>query len=116
VNRGVHVAESFTQSCPNGTKSGADAMNYLKKLYDDCNEVVKGIKDAKLPIGGAINWADLRCVSAERVVEYCGDLDTFESYRVCISEVSPDAAEFQKQVALKLVEKGHAGVQVATEW
>lgn len=91
-------------------------MDYLKKLYDDCNEIVRGIKDAKLPIGGAINWSDLRCVSAERVVEYCGGLETFESYRVCIEEVSPNATEFQKKVALGLVEKGHVGVQVALEW
>lgn len=91
-------------------------MDYLKKLYDDCNEIVKKIALEQPHMGGGINWADLRCVSAESVVEYWGGPETTESHRVVIEEASPEATELHKAIYLALIEKGHVGVQVTTEW
>lgn len=91
-------------------------MDYLKKLYDDCNEVVRALVNEQPHMGGGINWAHLRCVSAESVTEYWGDPETTESHRVVIEEASPEAVELQKAVYLGLIEKGHVGIQVATEW
>lgn len=90
-------------------------MDYLKKLYDDCNEVVREIA-ARGDGKGPVNWASLRCVSAEHVVEYWGDPVTAEGYRVVIEEASPDATEIQGEIGLALIERGHVGVNVATEW
>ena len=66
-------------------------------------------------IGGAVNWADLRVVSARLVCEYMvGMDDSVESWEVLIEEANSD--QLQRAVMLGLIERGHPGVNVLTEW
>lgn len=88
----------------------------LKKLYDDCNDIVAKLAADPANKSGPVNWADLRCVSAEHVTEYWGDPETTEAYRVVVEEAAPEATELHKAIYLGLIERGHVGVQVATEW
>jgi hypothetical protein len=60
-------------------------------------------------IGGAVNWADLRCVDVEISL-----LDGHVT--VTIEEASPEAIDLCRYVAKELARRGYDGVAVRTEW
>jgi hypothetical protein len=60
-------------------------------------------------IGGAVNWADLRCVDIEVSL-----LDGHVT--VTIEEASPEAVDLCRHVAKELARRGHDEVAVRTEW
>ena len=60
-------------------------------------------------IGGAVNWADLRCVDVEISL-----LDGHVT--VTIEEASPEAIDLCRYVAKELARRGYDEVAVRTEW
>jgi hypothetical protein len=60
-------------------------------------------------IGGAVNWADLRCVDVEMSL-----IDG--RVTVTIEEASPGALELCRFVAKELARRGHDEIAVRTEW
>ena len=63
-------------------------------------------------IGGAVNWADLRCVSAELYIDDSGDC----GYRVYVEEAYIDESELRDWVTKRLGESGYDGVGVVLGW
>jgi hypothetical protein len=98
-------------AAPTARSEGSD--EYLKRLYADANAVIADLN--KFAIRGPVNWADLGCVEARHVTAHCGDYDV-ESYEIIVEEAGPEATELQTAIALGLVEKGHVGINVVTEW
>lgn len=90
------------------------ADDYLKRLRQTTEMI---LRDAYLHRDdilsrGAVNWADLHCVAALRVV----DDEDRTSYRVEIEEVAPDASDLQRFVHQKLEAEGFFNIEVYTEW
>jgi hypothetical protein len=79
----------------------------------DLQATVDGIlaqaRGERSSIGGAVNWADLRCVDVEMSL-----LDGHVT--VTIEEASPDALELCRFVAKELARRGYDEVAVRTEW
>lgn len=61
---------------------------------------------------GPINWADLRCVEAQAILNDSGE----ERLCVVIEEASPDAVELHRIVNADLAKHGWPNVEVSTEW
>jgi hypothetical protein len=56
-------------------------------------------------IGGAVNWADLRCV------------DVIDGHvTVTIEEASPEASDLCRYVAKELARRGYDEIVARTEW
>lgn len=97
-------------------------LSYAKKLLADAEAVLDEIKRGRTAkdcakIGGAVNWADLHAVAASRMIElYRGADDFIETWQVRIDEASPGSEELIRRVTLGLIERGHPGVDVVTEW
>lgn len=76
------------------------------ELMDATDRAIKAVKEQRIP--GAVNWADLHCLDAtiggEAVLQ------------VTISEVAPEATEFQEAVQSELARQGWPNVKVVTEW
>ena len=87
----------------------------LARLRDDCDEAIDSALSVAAITSGAINWANLHCCSAQKVLELDGD-GIGEFYRVEIEEASPDAGELSEYVTKALAAKGWTNVEVATEW
>jgi hypothetical protein len=66
-------------------------------------------------IAGAVNWADLHCVSVERYEELYGDEIT-TGYRAYIEEASPNSPAFRQFISDHLAKQGFKDVEVRTEW
>ena len=91
--------------------------DYLSRLYACANDAVKACElaadqgrfDTRHE---AVNWADLGCTAAERVVDNFG-----ATYcRVVIEEVSPGANKFCKFISDYLKQHGFEDVDVSLEW
>lgn len=91
--------------------------DYLNRLYACTNDAIKAVElaadqgrfDTRHE---AVNWADLGCVAAERIVNNFG-----QTYcRVVIEEVSPGANKFCKFISDYLKEHGFADIEVSLEW
>lgn len=94
----------------------ADMRVSLSKLAIATDAVLKEIhaeRTAEVPFRrGGVNWADLRCVSVEWVMDNHGDW----RYVVNVEEAAPDEYELQNEVAQRLARNGYADVDVVTEW
>jgi len=88
-----------------------DALT-LSNLEEDTNDVLDSLD--KTLVKGAINWADLRCVSAEKVHDKRGR----EWFRVEIEEAAPGEEALIAAVAAGLTAKGWymPDIEIATEW
>lgn len=84
----------------------------LTALYQRTNEACESAFNLRKQIGGAVNWADLGCVSAEKWVNHLGET----GYRVIIEEVSPGADDFRKYIWECLTDSGFTNVEISTEW
>lgn len=82
------------------------------ELQDDCDAVLKSAFQAREQIGGAVNWASLRCWQ----VEEWRDQDGAHGFRVWVEEASPHADELQSYVRTSLRERGWKNCEVVTEW
>ena len=83
----------------------------LKELRAACNAALDKIKASETRPFGAINWADLRCVSAEWVRDDSGS----EFPQVFVEEAAPGALELCSAIAAALEERW-PGVRVVAEW
>ena len=86
-------------------------LERTKELYKLANEACD-IACTKHDVGGAVNWADLRCVEAT----FCINQDGEESYRVLIEEADPSAPALHKFVFNYLNKNGFENVEVDTAW
>ena len=86
-------------------------IDQLKELRAACNSALEQIKASDARPSGAINWADLRCVSAEWVIDDSGA----EFPQVFIEEAEPGALELCSAIAAAL-EGRWPGVRVVAEW
>ena len=91
---------------------GSEDLQYLMKLENDVNTILVGAKKERHNIDGAVNWADLRCVSTEFYVAGNGD----HGYRAYIEEASSTAAGLHTYVYRKLAERGYKAVEIRTAW
>ncbi len=91
---------------------GKEALNELQRCTGRAIEVALAQKNALQRHRESINWADLRCVHAEFVVEQNGS--TF--YRVWIEEASPGCPEFHQFICTELQKAGFFNVEVRTDW
>ena len=81
-----------------------EALN-LQSMVDEFLEDAKATKE----IGGAINWADLRCVEVQESL-----LD--DTVTITIEEADPTAEKLCRYVAERLCAAGYPGIIVRTEW
>jgi hypothetical protein len=84
----------------------------LQALKTATDEICREAYEKRGEIQDAVNWADLRCWSAEFSIDDEGD----ESYRVVIEEASPDCRKFREFVSTRLEARGFKDVEVETEW
>ena len=91
--------------------------DYLNRLYACTNDAIKACElaadqgrfDTRHE---AVNWADLGCVAAQRIVDNFG-----ATYcRVVIEEVSPGANMFGHFITDYLAKHGFEDVEVSLEW
>jgi hypothetical protein len=89
-------------------------MKYnLKDLKQATTDICEMAVEARLTFkNAAVNWSDLRCISAEYFVNDCGD----SGYRVLIEEAAPDNAEIVDFIDDELSMKGYFGVEIGLEW
>ena len=87
-----------------------DIIDHLHGLLLATNGILMRMEPANFP--GAINWADLKCISAHLSVDQNAD----PTYQVVIDEAAPDEAKFCAHIAQELAARGWPGVQVITEW
>lgn len=94
----------------------SNLRDYLCSLKDATNAVLQEIhaeRTTEVPFRrGGVNWADLRCVSAEWTVDNDGD----HRYCVNVEEVAPDEYELQKEVGKRLADRGFIHIDVVTAW
>lgn len=85
----------------------------LLNLIHATDKVIDLAMDVKSAFGKeAINFADLCCVDAARVVHWDGT----ERDMVVIAEAAPECPVFAAFVAHHLAEAGWTDVEVRTEW
>ena len=91
----------------------------LIELRAKTNEILKDLQDKRLEdldeykwFSDAINWVDLRCVEARRIVNDEG----FKYWEVIVSKAAPEADKLREWVCDKLKESGHGDIGVVTEW
>lgn len=97
---------------PNPPTPGArpgTSLAALRVLTDEACEAAFNFRDQ---IDGAVNWADLSCVAAERYETDLGETGV----RVYIEEADPGASALRAFVAQQLAVAGHPNVEVITEW
>ena len=85
----------------------------LKEATNDSIRGAKRLRNSRLR-NQAVNWADLKCFSAEFRVDDEGE----EYYAVKIDEADPGVAAdgFAHYVREALAKRGFKGVAVETEW
>lgn len=84
----------------------------LMKLIEATDKVIHLAFNVKKAFCEPINWADLQCVAAGRMVRWNGD----EYDVVHIEEASPECPIFQTFVNEHLARAGYPDVEVRTEW
>lgn len=84
----------------------------LIRLQSDANEACRRAIEAKNEIGGAVNWADLCCVDAMKVVNVDGE----EWFIVNIEEASPSEHKLYLFISDELRALGWENVEVRLEW
>lgn len=84
----------------------------LKLLRAATNNAIDAARTAVPAISGAINWGNLRCVSAE----HWRNDEGAEGYRVWIEEAAPECSELHRGVAAHLAAAGFNDIEVITEW
>jgi hypothetical protein len=77
-------------------------------LQATVDEILAQAVEKRSEIGGAVNWADLRCVDVE--ISLLDDVVT-----VTVEEASPDASELCRYVAEELARSGYGAIAVRTE-
>ena len=87
-----------------------DTIDHLHSLLLATNGILMRMEPANFP--GAINWGDLKCISAHLGVDRNAD----PTYQVVIDEAAPDESKFHEHIAQELAAYGWPGVQVITEW
>ena len=88
-------------------------MDYdLRKLYEAAEAACAAAFEQRHEINGAINWADLHCVDAEKCESVFGHI----TYRVWIEECSFDNYKLSCFIKKYLDEAGFAGVETQMEW
>lgn len=89
-----------------------EAPGLLQRLREAADAALTEAFAHRDDIGGAVNWADLRCLEARVFTTDDGET----GYQVFIEEAAPDAHELQAFVGAKLREAGFPVVEVVTEW
>ena len=92
----------------------------LIELRAKTNEILKDLQDKSRKdldlyykwYSEPVNWTDLRCVEARRIVNDEG----FEYWEVIVSKAAPEADKLREWVCDKLKESGHGDIGVVTEW
>ena len=84
----------------------------LIELKDVANEACKVAIDNADKIGGAVNWADLKCIEAQRYFNDRGEI----GYRVLIEEAHPIAEGLLVLLDSVLSNKGFAGIDIELNW
>jgi hypothetical protein len=84
-------------------------LSVLRKVV---NVILEEARASPTKICGPINWADLRCVQAERYETDEGDI----GYRAIISEAAPDAYALHMHLSTRMAEQGIFDVEIVTEW
>lgn len=84
----------------------------LKELREATDECIEMARESRDTFDEAINWGDLGCVEASKVITDKGT----ERYVVLIEEASPDCIDFQEFISFELGLKGFDKVEVRTEW
>ncbi len=84
----------------------------LKKLREAADAACKKAADMPHRFDEAINWADLGCYAAYRVMPEEGR----PFYQVWIAEADPVCPRFQAWVREQLRQAGFDEVEVLTEW
>lgn len=86
----------------------------LLRLIADTNAGI--IAAHGLCIDGAVNWGDLKCISAEQLTGVLPTGESYTTWRVNIEEASPTATLFQVFVSGHLAMAGWDCVEVTTAW
>jgi len=76
------------------------------------DEALDAAKARFTEIGGVVNWARLRCNSAERYETDIGD----SGVRVYVEEACPSASSLRLFVRNHLAAAGQPNIDVITEW
>jgi hypothetical protein len=79
------------------------------KLQSVTDEILAQAVEKRTEFGGAVNWADLRCVDVE--VSLLDDVVT-----VTIAEATPGTVELCRFVSEELARRGYGAIAVRTEW
>lgn len=87
-----------------------DLRALLARLREDTEQALYAAD--KAGIDGAINWADLACVSAGIALTEHDDV----TLQVLIEEADPDSFELHQFVADYLRDRGYGDVEVLTQW
>lgn len=91
---------------------GDVGMYDLKELKKAANYACEKAIDNRTEIGGAVNWGDLKCISAEYCIDDCEN----ESYKVIIDEADPGCWALKDFISKILCDSGFKKVEVVTEW
>jgi len=112
MTKRAEAAEAKLAAITKQAPSTDDDALTLSNLEEDTNDVLDSLD--KTLVKGAINWADLRCVSAEKVHDKRGR----EWFRVEIEEAAPGEEALIAAVAAGLTAKGWymPDIEIATEW
>lgn len=102
---------SFPWQYLNGLLAFQKPLRKLKDLRVYTDIVLNKLYNERHDIDGAINWADLRCIEANKCISEDGD----QYYEVLVSEASPDNYRFQTLVQQELEKMGYKAV-IRTEW
>ena len=89
-----------------------EAPGLLQRLRAATDAALTAAFAHREDIGGAVNWADLRCLEARVFTSDDGET----GLQVFIEEAAPDAQELQEFVGEHLRQAGFLVVEVVTEW
>ncbi len=84
----------------------------LQALLDATNQAIETARTQVRDFDEAINWGDLRCVTAE----YSVDQDGCGTFKTMIEEAAPDCPVFHDFIQERLMAAGFPDVLVTTEW
>lgn len=91
-----------------------DRLEYLGRLVKAGEEACRIAYKHRTQIGGAVNWGDLHCVSAE----YRMDEQGREFFAILVEEAAPgcEADSVAGYISKRLDEMGFIDIRVETEW
>ena len=85
-------------------------VDKLRKLKWATNEAIEAVRKEDIP--EAVDWANLRCVNAQWIVDDEGN----KHAAVVVDEASPEAGLLQAAIRAELERLGWPDVRVVTEW